>query len=224
MTSSRRPEEEEANRRSRDRLRFPTSSTGRASTASSARRRRPRPFPFCRHSTGSSSCKSIFLPTVVAVVLVVISVVDCSGRFQLRVVNYRNIRGDRLADGRCCIEAAATTTATTTTTTADSGRHQRLYRQCPMSTGGGCSVVYWACLRELQVRISAESAESCTFGNRSTTPRDTGTMSPSALTSVGVGDVSSSSSKDETDPSSSSIDLSFDFAWTVCFKLLLTIR
>jgi hypothetical protein len=126
---------------------------------------------------------------------------SASGQFQLRLISYRNSRG-QLADGSCC---RATATVGPEAAAQDAPLRRRLAATSgaacagdDTASGGQCNVVFRACLREHQARTSAVDSLMCTFGN-ATTPQP---RRANSLTFTG-------------NDNASNIDLSFDFAWTV---------
>jgi hypothetical protein len=131
---------------------------------------------------------------------------SASGQFQLRLISYRNGRG-QLADGSCC-RASATAGPEAAAQDAPSSRRRLATTSSAgcsgddAAGGGQCNVVFRACLREHQVRTSAVDSLMCTFGNATTPQWRRG----NSLTFAG-------------NDNASYIDLSFDFAWTVSLSI-----
>lgn len=87
-----------------------------------------------------------------------------SGRFELRILNYKNFRGE-LANGFCCRKTRVPEPKYIFTATVVDGKSDQ--RHTPNSRqnvcSGPCNVYFRVCLREHLTRIVSDGA--CTFGN-----------------------------------------------------------
>lgn len=139
-------------------------------------------------------------PTSLAIVVVFLFVCvgaptrrcSASGHFQLRVLAYRNPRGE-LADGSCC---GPPPSSRSTATTPGALRRMDAPSTAAACSPGDCRVYFRVCLKEyLHNRIVPNG--SCTFGNVTNVVRQGATLD------FADGD------------ENSLLELPFDFAWTV---------
>lgn len=149
-----------------------------------------------RRLIDSRLLSAVVLP-VLFLSLVVSPSVTASGQFQMRLISYRNIRG-QLADGSCCRSSISGQDEGSLSSRQTPSSSNGLSCVTDNAVGGPCNVVFRACLREHQVRAAAADGLMCTFGNATTSKPRRG----NSLTFV------------DSD-NGSSISLSFDFAWTV---------
>lgn len=120
-----------------------------------------------------------------------VSLCSCSGRFQLRILAYRNIRGE-LGDGSCCSRPGSADQSTHLPPPDNSINSSRtLVSPC----SGFCNVYFKVCLREHLTRVVPDGM--CTFGNMTNEAR--------------VGAVMEFAEDDNN----YEFLLPFDFAWTV---------
>lgn len=116
-----------------------------------------------------------------------LSLCSCSGRFQLRILAYRNIRGE-LGDGSCCSRESSQSTHLPDNSINSS-------RTLVSACSGFCNVYFKVCLREHVTRVVPDGM--CTFGNMTNEAR--------------VGAVMEFAEDDDN----YQFVLPFDFAWTV---------
>lgn len=130
-----------------------------------------------------------------------ISLSVSSGRFELRILNYKNFRGE-LANGSCCRspEPKYIVTAIVLDGKSDLQHNQNSSKNV---CSGPCNVYFRVCLREHLTRIVSDGA--CTFGNVTNEAR--------------LGEVFEFSKEYKN----SLFILPFDFAWTVSSSNLIPI-
>lgn len=126
-----------------------------------------------------------------------------SGRFELRILNYKNLRGE-LANGSCCRKTDVPEPEYIVTATAVDGKSDLRHNQNSSQNvcSGPCNVYFRVCLREHLTRIVSDG--TCTFGN--------------VTSAAQLGAVFEFSKEYEN----SLFILPFDFAWTVSAPISYT--
>src|SRR6218665_1945556 len=122
-----------------------------------------------------------------------VSICSCSGRFQLRILAYRNIRGE-LGDGSCC-SSRESQQSTMHLSQQQQGNRVNSSRTVDTVCWGLWNVYFKVCLREHVTRVVPDGM--CTFGNMTNEAR--------------LGAVMEFAEDDDN----YWFVLPFDFAWTV---------